>query len=212
MGLPVLVLGKSGSGKSASIRTFEPNEVGIINVTGKRLPFKGNYKTINTSNYQEVVRALTMGKCKSFVIDDSQYLMAFEFFDRVHEKGFDKFTNIAVNFRNLIEVANRKIPEDVIVYFLHHTEETEHEIKAKTIGKMLDEKLTLEGLFTIVLRTKAEQGEYRFVTQTNGFDTTKSPLDMFPAEIDNDLKYVDQTIRNYYEFDKEIKNESNPSI
>ena len=136
---------------------------------------------------------------KAYAIDDSQYLLAFEFFDRAQETGYGKFTELALNFRNLIQFVIMNTPPDVIVYFLHHTERRDDGVlKAKTIGKMLDEKLTVEGLFSIVLLCQARQDKHVFVTQSSGISTAKSPMDMFPGEIDNDLKLVDTAIREYW--------------
>lgn len=132
--------------------------------------------------------------------------MAFQMFDRAKETGFNKFTDIALDFRNLIQFIVTGTPEDVIVYFLHHVETTaEGKIKAKTIGKMLDEKLTVEGLFSIVLLCKTDGERHWFETQSDGYTTCKSPMEMFDREIDNDLKLVDKTIREYYEFESESK-------
>ena len=143
---------------------------------------------------------------KKYVIDDSQYLMAFEMFDKAKETGYNKFTDVALNFRNLIDFVIKEMPEDTIVYFLHHTETTETgKIKAKTSGKMLDNQLTLEGLFSIVLLCKTDGKEHYFETQSDGYTTCKSPMEMFQAKIDNDLKLVDTTIREYYELNKEDK-------
>ena len=125
--------------------------------------------------------------------------MANEFFDRAREKGYDKFTDIGLNFRNLIQFVIDQTPPDTIVYFLHHTEKQDDgTLKAKTIGKMLDEKLTVEGLFSIVLLCKASKDRHCFITQSEGFSTAKTPMEMFPEEIDNDLAAVDATIRAYY--------------
>ena len=138
-------------------------------------------------------------RLKTYAIDDSQYLLAFEFFDRAKETGYNKFTDIALNFRNLIQFVITQTPPDCIVYFLHHTESNpDGTLKAKTIGKMLDEKLTVEGLFSIVLLCRSEKDKHYFITQSEGFSTAKSPMDMFPEEIDNDLKLVDTTIREYW--------------
>ena len=136
---------------------------------------------------------------KTFAIDDSQYLIAFELFNRAKEKGYDKFTDMAVNFYNLIQYVIRNTPPDVIVYFLHHVDTNGDKAKAKTAGKMLDEKLTVEGLFSIVLYCIADDEGHKFITQSEGISTAKSPMDMFPLVIDNDLKLVDKTIREYYE-------------
>lgn len=201
MGVPVLILGASGSGKSASLRNFEPEEVGIFNVASKPLPFRKKLPVVNRASYGSIIQALRQPSRKAYVIDDSQYLLAFEFFNRAKETGYQKFTDIALNFQNLIQFIIDRAPPDVIVYFLHHTESAEDgRLKAKTIGKMLDEKLTVEGLFSIVLLCRAEKDRHYFVTQSEGYSTAKSPMEMFPAEIDNDLKMVDTTIREYYEF------------
>lgn len=199
MGIPVLILGESGSGKSASLRNFKPDEIGLINVNGKPLPFKNDLKSINTDNYAKIEKALQKAEVKTLVIDDSQYLMANEFMRTAKVTGFQKFTDIGLNFWNLIKAVSA-LPDDKIVYFLHHIETTDTgRQKIKTIGKMLDEKITLEGMFTIVLKTSVHDGQYRFSTQNNGFDTVKTPIGMFDGEeIDNDLKAVDVAIRNYY--------------
>lgn len=199
MGIPVLIIGNSGSGKSASLRNFDVSEVGIFNVASKVLPFRKKLNVLNNATYQIIASKLKEHKLKTYVIDDSQYLLAFELFNRAKEVGYGKFTDIAVNFKNLIDYVVKSTPADTIVYFLHHTQQSEYGIKAKTVGKMLDDQLTVEGLFSIVLRARAENGKYFFTTQSDGSDTAKSPMDMFATEIDNDLSLVDKTIREYYE-------------
>lgn len=209
MGIPVLILGESGSGKSASMRNFDQTQVGIFNVAGKPLPFRKKLNTMSTVktqdgthrriNYEDIIRLLARSKAKSFVIDDSQYLMAFEELDRAKETGFTKFTEMALNFSGLVRFIINNLPPDVIVYFLHHVEETDTgKVKAKTVGKMIDSKLTLEGLFSIVLLCEASADGHRFVTQSDGYTTAKSPMEMFDKTIDNDLAFVDATIREYW--------------
>ena len=199
MGIPVLIMGESGSGKSTSLRNFEPNEIGVFNVASKPLPFRKKLLSVNGATYGKIMKALASPTMKAYAIDDSQYLLAFEFFDRAKETGYNKFTDIALNFRNLIQFVITQTPPDCIVYFLHHTESTDGgTLKVKTIGKMLDEKLTVEGLFSIVLLCQAGKDRHYFVTQSEGYSTAKSPMEMFPAEIDNDLKMVDTTIREYW--------------
>lgn len=199
MGIPVLILGESGSGKSASLRNFTPAEVGVFNVASKPLPFRAKLPVVNAPGYGKILEGLNAWGKKAYVIDDSQYLMAFEFFDRAKEKGYDKFTDIALHFRDLVQYVITQTPPDTIVYFLHHTElDGNNSLKAKTIGKMLDEKLTVEGLFSIVLLCRATKDRHYFQTQSEGFSSAKSPMEMFPAEIDNDLAMVDKTIREYY--------------
>lgn len=203
MGMPVLILGESGSGKSCSLRNFEKEEVVIYNVAGKPLPFRKQLNKADNTNYQQIKANMAKGNFKRYVIDDSQYLMAFEMFDKAKETGYNKFTDVALNFRNLIDFVIKNTPNDTIVYFLHHTETTETgKIKAKTSGKMLDNQLTLEGLFSIVLLCKTDGKEHYFETQSDGYTTCKSPMDMFETRIDNDLKKVDETIREYYELNK----------
>ena len=211
MGIPVLVLGESGSGKSASLRNFKADEVGVFNVASKPLPFKSQLRICNTSDY-ETIKKIILGsskknKTKTFVIDDSQYLMCFESFARAKDTGFNKFTDFALHFYNLLQFVIQQTDPDVIVYFLHHTETDGNtgKIKAKTMGKMLDNQLTLEGLFSIVLMCTTDGRNHQFVTQSDGFTTTKSPMGMFPDVIDNDLKFVDETIREYYELNKKGK-------
>lgn len=200
MGIPVLILGASGSGKSTSLRNFNENEIGIFNVAGKPLPFKKKLPKVNNATYNKIYKSLEEPRLKIYAIDDSQYLMAFESFDHAKETGYGKFTNMALNFRNLIDFVVRRTPDDVIVYFLHHTETDESgRLKAKTLGKMLDNQLTVEGLFSIVLLCQVEGSEHFFITNSDGSNPAKSPMEMFEMRIDNDLKMVDDTIREYYE-------------
>lgn len=200
MGIPVLILGESGSGKSTSLRNFDPAEIGVFNVASKPLPFRKRLPVVNNATYGTIIKALASPKLKSYAIDDSQYLMAFAAFDRAKEVGYQKFTDFALDFRALIDFIITRTPPDVIVYFLHHTERTDDgRTKAKTIGKMLDNQLTVEGLFSVVLLCKTDGTRHYFETQSDGFTTAKSPLEMFEREIDNDLKAVDQRIREYWE-------------
>lgn len=200
MGIPVMILGATGSGKTYSIKNFDVDEVGIFSVEKGRLPFKKKFKVAKNAKYQTIFKALANPGLKSYVIDDSQYLLVNEMFDRAKDTGYAKFTDMALNFRNLIHYINQKVPDDVIVYFLHHTEKTEDgRIKAKTVGRMLDEKLTVEGCFDIVLLTSVEGQEHYFITQSDGYTTCKSPEDLFDIKIPNDLKFVDDAIREYYE-------------
>lgn len=200
MGIPVLILGESGSGKSASLRKFEPDEIGIFNVASKPLPFRKKLLKVDKANYGVIMQALSKPTKKVYAIDDSQYLMCFEEFARAKETGYQKFTDMALNFYNLVHYIIEGLPPDVIVYFLHHTDTNDMgKIKAKTVGKMLDSKLTLEGLFSIVLLCRTDGTKHFFETQSDGYTTAKSPMEMFEREIDNDLKMVDNTIREYFE-------------
>ena len=207
MGIPVLIMGESGSGKTYSIKNFNKDEVGIFLVEKARLPFKKDFKIVKNATYPIIMKALSNPTLKKYVIDDSQYLLVNEMFDRAKEVGYNKFTDIALNFRNLIHYINKNLPDDVIVYFLHHTEvdTITGKLKAKTIGKMLDDKLTVEGCFDIVLLTQIENESHYFLTQNDGNSTVKSPEDMFEPKIDNDLKMVDTTIREYYVLNEEAE-------
>ncbi len=201
MGIPVLILGGSGSGKSTSLRNFEPDEIGVFNVASKPLPFRKRLPTMDGATYSRILTAWSKPSKSAYAIDDSQYLLAFEFFDRARETGYNKFTDIALHFRDLISFVIFNMPKDCIVYFLHHTEPDQNGVlKAKTIGKMLDEKLTVEGLFSVVLLCTSDQDEHCFLTQSQGLSTAKSPMGMFPLKIDNDLKAVDTAIREYWGF------------
>lgn len=201
MGIPVLVMGETGSGKTYSIKNMNPDEVGIFSVEKGRLPFRGNFKVVPKANYSVINRVFKEPKLKKYVIDDSQYLLVNDYFDRAKETGYGKFTDMALSFRNLVHDVNMKLPDDVIVYFLHHTEYDTNSgrTKAKTIGKMIDSYLTLEGCFDIVLMTAIENGEHFFLTQSDGYTTCKSPDGMFPnIKIPNDLSLVDKAIREYW--------------
>lgn len=195
-----LILGESGTGKSTSLRNFKSDEVALVNIAAKPLPFKAKFETLsNTTEFSEIVRFLKNTKARTIVIDDCQYIMSFQYMRRLRENGWDKFNDIQSDFFNLIE-ETKSLPEDVTVYFLSHIEtKDDGRQKIKTIGKMLDEKITIEGMFTTVLKTYVADGKYYFLTQNSGMDTVKSPLGMFQTyAIDNDLKYVDEKIRNYY--------------
>ena len=173
----------------------------MFNVANKLLPFRKKLEIIKNADYSIIGKTLAKKEKKIYVVDDSQYLLAFEMFDRAKETGYGKFTDIAIRFRNMLDYVIKQLPDDTIVYFLHHTETTETgKIKAKTIGKMLDNQLTIEGLFSIVLVCETDGKAHKFITQSDGYTTAKSPMDMFPLEIDNDLKAVDTAIREYYEF------------
>lgn len=183
------------------MRNFEPEEVSVFNVAGKPLPFRKKLPVKATSDYSTIQSLIQASKKKAFVIDDSQYLLCFESFAKAKETGYGKYTDMALHFYNLIQFVIRQTPPDVIVYFLHHTETDSNtgKVKAKTMGKMLDNQLTLEGLFSIVLMTYTDGKKHVFVTQSDGMTTAKSPMEMFKPEIDNDLKQVDSAIRDYYE-------------
>lgn len=198
MGIPCLILGASGTGKSTSLRNFKKGEIGIFNVANKPLPFRGDLDTFNTSDYEAIKKSLMNNKFNCYAIDDSQYLMAFAMFSRAYEKGYEKFTQFAVDFQQLLNVIINGTSSDTVVYLLHHTDTDENgHIKAKTVGKMLDEKLTVEGLFSVVLMTHTDGESYTFIT--NGQPPAKTPLEMFAdKEIPNDLKAVDDAIRAYW--------------
>lgn len=199
MGIPILILGESGSGKSTSMRNFDQEEMLVFNVAGKPFPFRKQFNKVDTPTYQLIKREMSKKQYKVYVIDDSQYLLAFEMFDKAKEAGYTKFTDMAIHFKQLIDFSIKRTPPDTTIYFLHHTETADTgKIKAKTVGKMLDNQLTLEGLFSVVLMTMVEGNEHYFVTQSDGNTTCKSPMDMFDLKIGNDLKYVDERIRSYW--------------
>lgn len=205
MGLPILIEGESGAGKTYSIKNLDADAVGIFAVEKSRLPFKKAFRVAKNANYGAIMKVLQNPTLKTYIIDDSQYLMVNEFFDRAKDTGYQKYTDIGLNFRNLVHFINHNLPDDVHVYFLHHTETDSNtgKTKAKTVGKMLDNYLTLEGCFNIVLQAVAEGKEHYFITQSDGYNTAKSPEDMFDVKIPNDLALVDKTIREYYKEESE---------
>ena len=200
MSILCMIYGQSGTGKSTSLRNFKHEEVAVINVSGKPLPFRGNIKTYNSDNYQKIMSAIMQTERKSIVIDDATYLMVNAFMRSAKVTGYQKYTDMACDFDSLIEVA-ASLPDDRIVYFMGHSDQSDDGREHfKTIGKMLDNYVTVEGRFTIVLKTVVQDGRYMFSTQNNGQDTVKSPMGLFhSALIDNDLKAVDRAIREYWE-------------
>ena len=205
-------MGESGSGKSASLRNFAPNEISVFNVTSKPLPFKqGKTKIpkIDNATYTDIANALANPNKRAYVIDDAGYLLSFEMFKRANETGYSKFTDMAKNFFDMLDFINTKLPNDIIVYITMHTEDDSemHKTKAKTIGKMIDQNLNLEGLFTIVLRAMQTEEGYKFITRDDRVSTAKSPMGMFESDkIDNDLKEVDRIIREYYDMKPLVDN------
>ena len=199
MAIGVLILGESGTGKTFSIKGFDPDEVKIISVTKPILPFRGKYDITKAPTGDEVVKAMHDTDKKNIVVDDLQYILGIPMMDRISEKGWEKFNEIQVPYNQVLnEIQN--LPDDVIVFFTSHTETDENgKRKIKTIGKALDKYITIEGLFMIVLGTFVCDGKYYFQTQNSGNDTLKSPEGLFPTKlIQNDLKYVAEKIRNYY--------------
>lgn len=205
-------MGESGSGKSASLRNFAPNEISVFNVTSKPLPFKqGKTKIpkIDNATYTDIANALANPNKRAYVIDDAGYLLSFEMFKRANETGYSKFTDMAKNFFDMLDFINTKLPNDIIVYITMHTEDDSemHRVKVKTIGKMLDQNLKIEGLFSIVLRAVQTEDGYKFVTRDDMVSTAKSPIGMWEEDmIDNDLKAVDTTIREYYDMKPLVDN------
>ena len=193
----ILIIGESGTGKSTSIRNLK--DVGIINVHGKRLPFKHEFAIRNEDNCDKICNILRKCTTDIVVIDDMQYLLARQFMSRAKELGYQKFTDMAVGYYNVMKTLE-EMPDHKRVYFLSHIErDPQGNEKVKTIGKLLDEKITVEGLFTIVLKTVVRDGQYFFATHNSGYDTVKSPMDMFAEElIPNDLAEVDKVICEYY--------------
>lgn len=210
MGIGVLVIGKSGSGKSTSLRNFKKDEVGIINVISKPLPFKNDLITIDTDNYADIKKILKDAKAKSIVIDDAGYLITNQFMRKHSNAGggnavYNLYNELADNFWNLIANEIKNAPQDRITYLFMHEDKNEYgDIKPKTIGKLLDDKVNVEGLFSIVLRAKKIDKNYYFFTQSTDGDVAKSPIGMFnDLYIENDLKFVDDKIREYYNIKEE---------
>ena len=207
MAIPVLIIGKSGSGKSTSLRTCVDNDnFNVINVLNKPFPFRGKIKSASTDDYNQVMKWLIQSPARSIVIDDAGYLITNMFMKGHSNAGagnavFSFYNKIGDHFWNLIEFIKNSVPEEKIVYIIMHEDTDDFgNIRPKTIGKLLDEKVCIEGMFTIVLRCITESGKHYFVTQTTENDVAKTPVDMFKdVKIDNDLLLVDKTIRKYYD-------------
>ncbi len=205
MGVPVLIIGKSGQGKSTSLRNFGEEEISLINVSKKPLPFQKKFKkTIETDDYNKIHQLLDKSSSNSIVIDDASYLITNMFMTKHSSAGggnavYQLYNNLGDEFWRLIEHI-KSLPPNKVVYVIMHEERNEFgDVKPKTIGKLLDDKVCIEGMFTIVLRCIADKGRHFFRTQTDGMDVAKTPMGMFADfEIDNDLKLVDGVIRNYW--------------
>ena len=205
MAIPVLIIGKSGSGKSASMMNLDPSKTALINVLGKPLPFKGKFDQVVTDDSAKIIGIVKAAKRNIIVVDDVGYTMT-NMFMRDHAAGgggnavFSLYNNLGDKFWNMID-AVRKIPEDKRVYFIMHEEQNDFgNVRPKTIGKMIDEKVCLEGMFTICLRCIVSNGKHVFRTQSDGLDVAKTPIGMFDdLEIPNDLAMVDKAICKYYE-------------
>ncbi len=210
MSTACMILGQSGTGKTTSLRNLNPADVLLIQAVRKPLPFRSvDWKPctkadpagsiIVTDNAATICGAMQRTAKPIIVLDDFQYILANEFMRRSEEKGFEKFTDIARHAWNILMMASQ-LAHDSRVYILAHTQEDEHGgVKAKTIGKLLDEKITIEGLLTIVLRTKVINSQYLFSTRNSGQDTVKTPMGMFDDEhIPNDLAAVDAAITEFY--------------
>lgn len=210
MAIPILIIGKSGSGKSTSMRNFKKDEIGLINVLKKPLPFKGKFdSTLETDDYANIMKAIVGTDKKIVVIDDAGYLITNHFMRRHSSAGggngvFSLYNELGDHFWTLIEFIKNKVPSDKTIYLIMHEDQNESgSIKPKTIGKLLDEKVCIEGMFTIVLRAMVDNERHYFKTQSDGSDVCKTPIGMFEdKEIDNDLKMVDETIRKYYEMEE----------
>lgn len=204
MAVMTMIIGKSGTGKTTSMRNLDPNDVALIKAVEKPLPFRAKgWAQFCTDYWSGVLKAAQKAVSKGrsiIVVDDFQYIMANEFMRRSDEKSFDKFTEIARHAWEVI-MGMAALPPHVRVYMMTHSDDSDSgAVKAKTIGKLLDEKICLEGLFTIVLRTSVQDGEYLFSTTNSGSDTVKSPMGMFDKDfVENDLKSVDETIKEYYD-------------
>lgn len=201
--VPVLLIGQSGSGKSTSLRNFTKDEVAVVNVLGKPLPFKSDIKAPKLDKYDDILKAIAGTKKKTIVIDDAGYLLTNEFMGKASIKGYDKYNEMANNFFNLIN-GIKNIDGGKTVYLVMHDDVNEFgDVKPKTIGKLLDDKVNIQGMFTVCIRSMFENGNYIFKLKTNGQDCVKTPFGMFEEEtMDNDLKAFDKVVREYYDLDK----------
>lgn len=204
MAQKVLIMGESGTGKSTSLRNCDPETTAVVNPVGKPLPFKNHFEMLNNETDARKIVKYMKEQCaagkKLLVVDDFQYILAVPYMNRIKETGWDKYNDFGANYFEIIDCC-KDLPDDVVVVYMTHLETLDNGLTTvKLIGKLLREKITIEGLFTVVLRTGVNEAKYYFYTQNSGKDTVKSPLGMFPAyAIENDLNYVVDKIRNYYE-------------
>ena len=201
MGEAVIIYGKSGTGKSRSLKNFKEDEIFLVNTINKRLPFPGKFKyTITGADIGTIVKGLKTMPVKTAVIDDFGYQQTIRFMEN-HGKGdqFKMYNDIADQAFGIIQVI-KMLPDDVIVYLIMHEESNDlGDVKLKTIGKLLDQKVCVEGMVTVCLRAmKQGTDRYFFRTQSDGYDISKSPEDMFDLEIENDLAAVNKRIREYW--------------
>ena len=203
MAIPVILMGRSGTGKSTSLRTMPEDSFALINVIGKPLPFRNGIKSFVSTDYGKIKAALSNAKSKSIVIDDAGYLITDMFMTRHSSAGsgngvYSLYNDIGDSFYSLIRFISMELPQDMIVYIVMHEDADDMgRSKIKTIGKLLDEKVTVEGMVSVVIRSDNADGEYTF--QTNGEGIVKSPEGMFESErMPNDLKAVDDAIRDYW--------------
>ena len=206
--VPVLLIGQSGSGKSTSLRNFKGDEVAVVNVLGKPLPFKTDIKAGKCDDYATILKAIANTDKKTIVIDDANYLITNEFMNKSSLKGYDKYNDMANNFWNLIN-GIKNIEGGKTVYLIMHEDTDENgNVKPKTIGKLLDDKVNIQGMFTICIRAMYENNNYIFRLKTNGQDCVKTPFGMFENDtMENDLKAFDEVVREYYELDKKESEE-----
>lgn len=203
MGEVVLIYGRSGSGKSRSLCNFDEEEIFLVQTIKKRLPFRKQFKyTMVSDSVPTIMAQLQKMPLKVAVIDDAGYLMTNEFMKRHGKKGanqFDLYNDIADNFWSLLDLV-KALPDDVIVYIIMHEDTNDYgETKLRTIGKLLNDKVCIEGMCTVVLRCVIEGDQHYFLTQGTGTDVSKSPEGLFDElKIPNDLKAVDSAIRNYW--------------
>lgn len=207
MGIPVLLMGESGTGKSTSLRNFEKGQMALINVLGKPLPFRGKVPQVKTRDIGAIRKSLEGSPAKTVVIDDFGYTIT-----DIYTRGsygpekfrdqYEVYKKIGNEVYNLITFVQDKCPDDMVVYFIMHSAMENGEIVPATIGKMLNEKINLVGMFTITIMTAIDGDDYVFIV--NGTPPAKTPPGMFDSEkIPNDLKAFDDTLRDFYELPRE---------
>ena len=203
--MPILIYGKSGSGKSRSLKFFDADEILLINIEGKELPFRNEFKyKCRTDSIDTIIDQIKKMPCKIAVIDDAGYLMTHHFMDNHRSKkgnaSFEMYDDIADRMYFLIQRIKNEVPEGIRVYIMLHEDTNDAgDTKLRTIGKLIDNKVCLEGMVTICIRCMSDNGKHFFRTQADGFDITKSPEELFDEiEIDNNLKAVDDAIAEFY--------------
>ena len=231
----VLILAKSGFGKSTSIgeipelglKGLDPKTTYLISCVNKPLPFRGANKkfvvtapnnptggnrviTNDAEIVAKIINMLAKSPYKNIVLDDMNYMAQDYYMKNALKGGWDTPKKIGYNTGLVFDAINA-VPEDKNIICLAHYEEYKDKngdsisYRYKSTGNMVDQYITPEGKFEIVLYGKSSFDEKEkksireFVTNDDGVYPAKSPIGMYDLYIPNDLGLVVDKIAEYYE-------------